>query len=156
MHRLVDHGGGPAQFDDFPEVHHGHPVGDVLHHRKVVGDEDQAQVHPPHQVGKEVEDLGLDRDVQGRDRLIRHQDLGLESEGAGDRNPLTLTSGKFVGVFLHQAGCQARPIRISSGETRALISPGGQMPWTRRGSARAREDVQAGIERGVGVLKKTI
>jgi peptide/nickel transport system ATP-binding protein len=63
MAGIADHLVGAAQLDDLAEIHHGHPVGNVPHHREVVGDEDHAQAHLFHQVGEQVEDLRLDRHV---------------------------------------------------------------------------------------------
>ena len=47
---------------------------------------------------QQVHDLGLDRDVERGDRLVGHEQLGLEGERAGDPDALALTAGELVGV----------------------------------------------------------
>ena len=53
---------------------------DVRDHRQLVGDEDHRQPEPVGEVDEQVEDLRLDRDVQGADGLVRDQQLRLERE----------------------------------------------------------------------------
>ena len=65
-----------CHLDDLPEVHHGNPVAEELHHREVVGDEQAREAHVPLQVAEQVEDRRLHRDVQRRHRLVRDEHLG--------------------------------------------------------------------------------
>ena len=44
------------------------------------------------QVGEQVEDLGLNRDVERRDGLVADDQLGRERERPGDPDPLPLTA----------------------------------------------------------------
>ena len=53
------------------QVHHRHPVGDTAHDGKVVGDEQVRGRFAPANL-HQVDDLGLHRDVQRRDRLVGH------------------------------------------------------------------------------------
>ncbi len=55
----------------------------MLDHAEIVGDEDVGQVERALQLVQEVQDLGLDRDVQGRDRLVGDDQPGPEDQGAG-------------------------------------------------------------------------
>ncbi len=57
---------GARGLDDAAEIHHRDPVGDVPHHREVVGDEDVGKPEPALQVAQQVEHLRADRDVEGR------------------------------------------------------------------------------------------
>ena len=50
------------------------------------------------QVLHQVEDLGLDGHVEGRHRLVGHDQLGLEGQGPGQADPLALAAGELVGV----------------------------------------------------------
>lgn len=43
-------------------------------------------------VCQKIEDLRLNRDVQGGNRLIQNEDFGLHSQRASDRDALTLTA----------------------------------------------------------------
>ena len=46
------------------KIHHRDAVGDVFHHREIMGDEEIGEVESLLQVFQEVDDLRLDRDVQ--------------------------------------------------------------------------------------------
>jgi hypothetical protein len=65
------------ELHDFPKVHHGYPIGDVLHHGKIVGHEKVSEAELVLKILEEVEDLGLDGDVQGGDGLVAHDELGV-------------------------------------------------------------------------------
>ena len=52
------------------------------------------------QLAHQVEDLGLDRDVEGGRRLVGDQQLGLGGERHGDHHPLRLAAGELVRVGL--------------------------------------------------------
>ena len=80
------------------EIHHGDVVGDVFHDREVVGDEQVGKPQLAPELDEQVHDLGLDRDVEGRDRLVEHDELRFENERPGDRDPLPLATGELVRV----------------------------------------------------------
>ena len=61
---------GRAALDDAPAVHDDRLVGDLAHDREVVADEDVGDAGPLADVGEQVEDLRLDRDVERGDRLV--------------------------------------------------------------------------------------
>ena len=73
-------------------------VGHVLHHGEVVGDHDVGELVAPLELLQQVEDLRLDRDVEGRDRLVGDDQAGLEGEGPGQSDALALAAGELVGV----------------------------------------------------------
>ena len=99
---VVDLVGG-ADLHDVPGVHDGHPVGDVGHHPEVVGDEDHRQVIFDPQVFEQLQDLGLDGDVQGGGGLVADQDLGVAGHRDGDDHPLAHPARKLVRVLLEAA-----------------------------------------------------
>ena len=68
----------------------------MAHDAQVVGDEQVGQAEVVLQVVEQVDDLGLDRDVESRDRLVEDDQLRLEREGAGDADPLALTARELV------------------------------------------------------------
>src|SRR5690606_32154632 len=100
-------GEGRAGLDDFAQIHDGDAIRQVFHHGEVVGDEDEAEVQAFHQVGEQVDDLGLYGDVEGGDGFVGDEHVGVEREGAGDGDALALAAGEFVPVVAHQAGGQA-------------------------------------------------
>ena len=96
-----------ADLDDLAEVHHGDAVAHVAHDGEVVGDEDHRQAELALQLAQQVEDLGLDRDVEGGDRLVGDDQLRLQRERAGDADPLALAAGELVRVAVVVLGVQA-------------------------------------------------
>ncbi len=72
--------------------HHGHPVAHVTHDREVVGDEEVAHAAFLLEVQEEVEDLSLDRDVEGGDGLVADDELGLQGQGPCDADALELAA----------------------------------------------------------------
>jgi hypothetical protein len=83
------------------------PLTDVAHHREVVGDEEVGEVELGLEVLEQVDDLGLDRDVEGGDRLVADDQLGVEGEGAGDADALPLAAAELVRVAVVEVGVQA-------------------------------------------------
>ncbi len=56
------------------------------------------------QLVDEVEDLGLDRDVQRGGRLVGDEQLGLADQGHGDHDALAQSPGEFEGVLVDPLG----------------------------------------------------
>ena len=84
----VEHVVGGPHLLDAPEVHHRDAVGEVAHHAHVVGDEDVAGLLLGLQVGQQVEDRRLHRDIERAGRLVAHHDARIAGEGAGDGDTL--------------------------------------------------------------------
>ncbi len=81
------------------QVHHRDAVGDVAHHRQVVGDEDVGETRIALlQFLQQVDHLRLDRDIQRRDRLVQDQQVGVAGQGAGDADALALAAGELMRV----------------------------------------------------------
>ena len=55
-----------------------------------------ASPEPLLQVLEQVDHAGLDRDVEGRHRLVEHHQVGVEREGPGDPDALALAAGELV------------------------------------------------------------
>ena len=143
---------GTGDLAELAQVHDGDAVAHVLHHGQVVSDEHHGQPEGCLEVGQQVQDLGLDGHVEGGDRLVADQQLGLGHEGAGNADPLALTTGELartpipggVGVDTHRlqgAAYLGRPLLLGA------EAPDGQ---------RLGHDVldpAPGVERGDGVLE---
>ena len=99
-----------GHLDDLAQVHHGDPVGDVLHHREVVRDEQIREVELPLQVVQEVQDLCLDRDVERRHGFVAHDQLRTQRERSGDADPLPLTTRELVRVPVVVLGVEAHEL----------------------------------------------
>jgi hypothetical protein len=58
----------------------------MLHHAKVMGDKQKGNAEIVAQIGKQVDDLRLDRDIQRRDRLVGNDKVRVENQRPG--NPI--------------------------------------------------------------------
>ena len=84
--------GRGGQFAQGAQVHDRHPGADMLHHRKIVGDEQIGQAALLLGVHEQVEDLGLDGNVQGRHGFVGHHELRVHHQGPGDADALALAA----------------------------------------------------------------
>lgn len=85
-------------FDYLAEVHDDDLVGDVFDHRHVVGDEHVGEIELVLKVLHQVENLRLNRDVEGRDGFVAHNEFGFQGERPGDADALASASVEFVRV----------------------------------------------------------
>src|SRR5258708_7553077 len=93
--------------DDAPLIHDDQPVTEMRDDREVVADQDAAQPAPPAQLAQQVEDLGLNRHVERRGRLVEQEQTRFENEGAGDGDALTLAAGKLMRVAVEEIAAEA-------------------------------------------------
>ena len=93
--------------DHLAQVHDRDPVADVAHHAQVVRDEQVGQPELLLQLREQVDDLGLDRDIQRRDRLVGRDELRLDGQGPRDAGALPLAAAELVRVAPHRILRQA-------------------------------------------------
>ena len=86
-----------ARLDDAAAVHDGDVVAEMAHEAQVVADEDVRDAEALLQVEEQVHDLGADRHVERRQRLVEDDDLGILGDGTGDGDALALTARQLVG-----------------------------------------------------------
>ncbi len=75
--------------------------------REIVGDEEVGEPEPLLQIAQQVEDLGTDRDVERRDRLVQHHQPGRQDQRAGNGDALALAAREFVREEIGRAFRQA-------------------------------------------------
>ena len=63
------------------------------HYAEIVADEEAGKPKFTSELGQQIEDFGLNRDVERRGRLVEQQDTRLKDQGARDRYPLALSAG---------------------------------------------------------------
>ena len=88
---------GGAFFDEFTMFENRDLIADVFNDGEVVGDKEVSKVELFLKIHEEVDDLGLDRDIEGTDRFVADDKLRFDGEGAGNADALALASAKFVG-----------------------------------------------------------
>src|SRR5689334_5644769 len=70
----------------------------MLYDREVVSYKQVCQPEFRLQVLQNVQDLGLNGDIQGGDRLITDNELRTKRQCAGNTNPLSLPTGKLMRI----------------------------------------------------------
>lgn len=110
MSRPVEDGVGIALLDQAPEIHDPDPPAEMADDAEVMGDEEVGQPEGLLQFLQQVDDLGLDRDVERRHRLVADDEVGLEGERTGDADPLPLPARHLVRVALGDAARQAADV----------------------------------------------
>jgi len=96
-----------SQFHDFAQIHHSHAVADVANHAEIVGNEDIGEAELVLEFFQQVDDLGLNGDIQRGDGLIADDQVGIDGQGTGNADALALTARKFVRVTIDKIGVEA-------------------------------------------------
>ena len=151
MQRVLEELLGRRMFHDLAPVHHRDTVTEVADDVQVMGDEQVAQPQLVLQILQEIDDLGLDGDVQGRDRLVADDERRIDTQGPGDPDALALAAAELVGVPVDGAGRHA-----DTGEQlfRARRRSGAPPhPGHAQALADGLPHAHAGVERTVRVLE---
>jgi hypothetical protein len=93
----------------------------VAHHRQVVGDEQIGQGEALFQLHEKIDDLRLDRNIEGAHWFVANEHLGFEGQGAGNADALALTAGELVGVAVDVTGIESDHIQQGHGAQFALL-----------------------------------
>ena len=96
-----------ANLHELARVHHQDAIRHELGDAEVVGDEQVRHPHVALKLLEQVENMGLRGEIERRDRLIQHDELGVDGDRAGDPDPLALAPAQLVrkpaGVHCAQA-----------------------------------------------------
>ena len=93
-----------GDFDDVSQIHDRDTVADVPNYRQVVSDEQVGQAKLVLQVFEQVDDLRLDRNVQGGNRLVAYDKAGFDGEGTSDADALPLPAAELVWIAISHIG----------------------------------------------------
>ena len=96
--RMVEHRIGFAFLDHRARLHDIDPVGNPAHDAEIVGDEHETHAEPLLQVAKQCQDLGLDRDIERRRRLVGDQQVRIIGDCHGDHHPLPLAARQLMRI----------------------------------------------------------
>ena len=124
----------------------------MVYDRQVVADEQVGQAQIVLQVAHQVEDLGLDRYVERRGRLVAQDQVGPARQCPGDGDALALPAGEFVRVLFAVGAAQADLFEQRVDLPDRLAGVAGDT----EGSDRFGNDVPhppARIERGLRILE---
>src|SRR5690606_30846668 len=103
---------GRPLLDHLAQIHHRDPVGEGAHHAQIMGDEQIGEPVLALEAAKKLEDLGTDRDVERRDRLVVDDHPGLDRKRPGDADALALPARELVRIAVEIAapGAEAHPV----------------------------------------------
>ena len=96
---VCEEGGGGGAFCDAAAVHDDDFVAHFGDDPEVVGDEEDGHAAFRLDFADEVEDLGLDGDVEGGGGFVCDEQGRFEGEGEGDDDALAHAAAELVGVF---------------------------------------------------------
>ena len=130
-----------------------HDIGaDVLHHTEVVGHKHIRQPHFILQIHQQVQDLGLDRHIQRRHRLIAHDKLRVYRQRSGHADALAPSAVQFVGVGIGHPFGQTHGIHQLRHPAVAVLTVGIQVVYL-HGIGDQIRHAHARIQAGIRVLK---
>ena len=101
MLRIADDRLRRALLDDPAEVHDRDPVGEACGGREIVRDHQDPEAALAEAV-EQVQDPRAHRDVEHRDGLVRHEQVGAKDDARRDRDPLSLAARELVRVALEK------------------------------------------------------
>ena len=111
MARVGEQCPGFCLLDYLAQIHDRHPVAHVFNDRQIVGDEDICQFKLLLQVIQQVQNPGLDRNIQGRGGFIQNQDSGLQRQRPGNDYPLALASREFMRIPVQVLATEANVLQ---------------------------------------------
>ena len=110
VQRRFEQAGLAGRLNDTAEIHHRHPVADVLDDSQVVGNEQIGQLELVLQVHQQINDLRLYRHVERRDRFVANDQLRTQGQSTSDPDALPLPAGELVWIGIGQLGPQANAL----------------------------------------------
>ena len=78
MRRVAENAIHRTLLDDAAEIHDGDAVADMFDDRQIVADENVGEIPLALQTDHQVQNLAADRDIEGGDRFVRNDELGIE------------------------------------------------------------------------------
>ncbi len=127
----------------------------MLDDRQIVGNKEISESEFLLQVLQQIDDLGLDRHIQCRHRLIADNQFRLDGERTRDTDALALTAGELVRITSHVIRLQTDGLEQIH-DTLFKLASGFRQLVNDQGFANDRADVHARIERCIGVLKDNL
>ena len=89
---------GLPLFDDNAGIHDIHPVGHGTHHPEIMSDVENRHIVLLLKDLEELQNLGLNGNIQSRGRFVGNHKLGIAGKGHGDHDPLPLTATELMRI----------------------------------------------------------
>ena len=106
VRRGAEHVGGRALLDDPARVHDGEPVADLDQHGEIVRDEQHGESELVLELLQQLQDLGLDHDVERGRRLVGDDEARAAGQRHRDHHALPLPARELVRVVVDAPGRQ--------------------------------------------------
>jgi hypothetical protein len=100
---MAEEGLGAGLFDDLAMLHDGYAIGYLRDHGEIVRDEEHGEVVGSAQIIEELQDLGLNGDIEGGGGFVGDEQTGAVDEGHRDEDSLALAAGELVGIVADAA-----------------------------------------------------
>ena len=135
-------------------LHDGDTIGDLGDDGEVVGDEEDGEVVSAAEGAEEIQDLGLDGDVECGGGLVGDEECGAVDEGHGDEDALTLAAGELVRVIAEAVFGVGKGDLLHGGQdAKANFCAGGAGMVGEEGFGDLVADAHDRVEGGHGLLK---
>src|SRR5580692_3645176 len=95
---VSEDGARRSRLHDAPLLHDRYPVAEVGDDPEVVRDDEDGHAELVLEFAQEIENLGLNGDVEGRGWLVGDDEVRFARYGAGDQDALRHAAGKLVRV----------------------------------------------------------
>lgn len=89
------------------QIHDGNPVSDMGNYPEIVADNQISPVELLAQFNKQIDDLGLDRDIEGGRRLVAYQLGWIDRQRTRNADTRTLPTGELVRVTPHDGSVES-------------------------------------------------
>ena len=89
-----------ALLDEFPFEHNQNTIRKIGDDAEVVGDEEDGHAELIAEIAKEIENLGLDGDIESGGGFVGNEQFGLTGKGHGDHDALLHSSAELVGIIV--------------------------------------------------------
>ena len=123
----------------------------MLHDGQVVGNEEIGRTELVLKFLEQVQNLGLNGNIQSGNGLVADDQLGLQSERTGDADTLTLTARELVRIAVDVLGVQTDDVQQLTDTLNALLL--GAHAMNSHGLGDDLADGHTRIERSIGVLE---
>ena len=151
MMRAAEDALGGAELHDAAEIEHGDLVGEIPHDAQVMRDEDIAHLPLGLEVGEEIEDRRLHRDVERRGRLVADDEARLAGKSAGDGDTLLEPPRQLARLGGEMAFRQAD--RTDELEKSGLQGVATQTAETAQRAADDAAHAVGAVQGGIGILE---
>src|SRR5438105_3145446 len=109
----------------FAKVHDANARRDMLDDGNGVRNKKVRQSELLLQIREQIDDLSLDRYIEGRDRLVRHNQFRSQCQRSSDPDSLPLAAAEFVWIAAHHRRIQSNGLQ-KIGDTVFTLGSAGQ------------------------------